>query len=133
MPQGVRQPLLHEPVRREVQTRRQVCAAPVTESATGSPAVRNFSASRSTWSSPGGGSSSVAVAGLAQHPDHPAHLGEGLPPDGLNGLQRLALDRLLGREPAPHRGRLHRHDADAVADHVVQLAGDPVALLGHGL
>ena len=39
---------------------------------------------------------------------------------------------LVGLEQPAHRRGLHRHHADAVADDVVQLAGDPGALLGDG-
>jgi hypothetical protein len=47
----------------------------------------------------------------------------------LDGEERLALALLLGPQQAPHRARLHRHDADRVREHVVQFPRDPRSLL----
>ena len=102
---------------------------PVTDTSTGSPALRNCSTSRDSWFSPGAGSPVLYRAVLAEHSHHPAHLGQGLPAGGLHRLQGLPLDLLVLAEPAAYSGGLHRHDAEAVTDHVVQLARDPVPLL----
>ena len=69
----------------------------------------------------------------AQNADEAAHLGERLPAGLLDHLERLALLLLLGpQQPANGRG-LDGHDADAVPDDVVQLTGEPRALLGDRL
>ena len=70
--------------------------------------------------------------GAAQYADHPPHLGERLATGLLDDLQRLAFLVLVRLEQPAHGRGLHRHHADAVADDVVQLAGDPGALLGDG-
>ena len=69
------------------------------------------------------------LLGPSQDADHAAHLGERLAPGLLDDEQGLALLFLLGAEEPPCRGRLDGHDADAVPDHVVQLARDPRALV----
>jgi hypothetical protein len=72
----------------------------------------------------------LAVA--AQHPEQPPHLGQGLPRRGLDSGEVLGLAGMLGTEPAAYRLGLDRDHADRVRHDVVQLAGDPAALLrGH--
>ena len=61
----------------------------------------------------------------AQDPEQPPHLADRVAAGPLDGEQRLALALLLRRQQPPHGARLQPHDADAVPDHVVQLAGDP--------
>jgi uncharacterized protein YidB (DUF937 family) len=66
------------------------------------------------------------------HTEQAAQLGQGLPPGGHDGVQRLA--RLLGVllvEGGPAALGLDDDEAEAVGDGVVQLAGDP-APLGRG-
>src|SRR5437588_1521155 len=70
------------------------------------------------------------LLGPPENADEAAHLRERLAPGLLHDEQGLALPLLLGKEEAPRSGGLHGHDADAVADHVVELARDPRALLG---
>ena len=53
-------------------------------------------------------------------------------PQRLDHLQRGALVRQFWRQPGPGAARLEAHDADSVCHHVVELARDPAALLGHG-
>ena len=131
VPQGVGQAFLDQAVRRQVEPGRAGAAArPVTATSTGRPASRNCSTSRASWVRPGAGSRSAGLAALAQHADHATHLGQGLATDGLDGLEGLALGGLVVGEPAAYGGGLHGHDADAVADHVVQLTRDAVAFLG---
>ena len=61
----------------------------------------------------------------AQDPEQPPHLADRVAPGPLDREQRLALALLLRRQQPPHGARLQAHHADAVADHVVQLACDP--------
>jgi hypothetical protein len=67
-----------------------------------------------------------------EHSDHSAHLCERFPTCLLDHLECLALANELRLEQHPHTRRLHRHHTDSVADDVVQLPGDPGALLGDG-
>ena len=66
----------------------------------------------------------------AQDPEQPAQLAERLAARFLDRQQRRprAL-RII--EHQPRRARLHRHDAHAVRDDVVQVARDPPPLRGH--
>ena len=67
---------------------------------------------------------------LAQCRQRPPQPGQRLPAGGLDGVERVAsLGRLRVDDPAAHPG-LDRDDADAVRDHVMQLASDPQPL-GH--
>ena len=101
-------------------------------SSTGSPASRVVERSWSRCSRLGCGAERRRLLGAAQHADHPPHLGERLATGLLDDLQRLAFLVLVRLEQPAHGRGLHRHHADAVADDVVQLAGDPRALLGDG-
>ena len=65
----------------------------------------------------------------AQHPEEPAHLGQRLAGGGLDGGEVLGLARVVGAEAAPYGLGLDGHHADRVGHDVVQLAGDPGALL----
>ena len=69
---------------------------------------------------------------IPERADHPPHLRERLAPGPFDGEQRLALLLLLGTEQPTHAGRLDRHHADAVAHDVVELSGDPRAFLNDG-
>ena len=69
---------------------------------------------------------------VAQEPEQAAHIGDRVATAALDGQQHLALGDLLGPQHTPHRSGLHSHHADAVADHVVQLACDASPLLGQG-
>jgi hypothetical protein len=67
---------------------------------------------------------------MAQHSEQAAHLGERLSARLLDRNKRFA-GRLLSRpERKPLCPGLHDHHADAVSDHVVELARDSSALLG---
>jgi ABC-2 type transport system ATP-binding protein len=67
-----------------------------------------------------------------QHPDHAAHLGKRLASRSLDDQKRVALTLLVRSKQPPHAGSLHRHDADAVPNDVVELARDTCPLLGNG-
>lgn len=68
----------------------------------------------------------------AQHAEHPAQFGQRL--DGAATDARQALLQLVGGILGQVHGdlRLHRDHRHVVGDHVVQLAGDPAALLQQG-
>jgi hypothetical protein len=51
---------------------------------------------------------------------------------GLDAFERLALACLVLMEQPPHGTRLQDHHGHAVRDRVVELAGDPRALVGPG-
>ena len=69
------------------------------------------------------------LLGPAQDADEAAHLGQRLAAGLLDDLERLALLLLLGPQEPPDRRRLDGHDADAVADDVVQLTREPCPFL----
>ena len=69
------------------------------------------------------------LLGPPEHADHPAHLRQRLAPGLLDDEECLPLALLLGPEEPAHRRGLHGHDADAVADDVMELSRDPRALL----
>ena len=128
----VRQALLHESIGRQVDPRRQHGRRPLEQQLRVEPRLarlrdelvdvleaRLWDEGRRLLRSP-------------QHADEPAHLGQRGPARLLDGLQRLALALLVLTEESAHGGRLNRHDADGVADDVVQLARDTCALLGNG-
>jgi hypothetical protein len=71
----------------------------------------------------------VAVV-LAEHAEQPPQLLKGRPAGGLDGRKRLAGLLRLGLGDVGADARLHRDHAHAVGDHVVQLAGEPEALIG---
>ena len=62
-----------------------------------------------------------------------AELGDGLLTGVLDGAQRLARGLRVAVEQVLGGAGLDHHDADAVRDDVVQLAGDPGALRGDGV
>jgi hypothetical protein len=66
----------------------------------------------------------------SQHADHASHLRHGFASRLLDDEQRLAFAFLFGLEQAAHRRSLDGHDADAVADDVVELPCDACPLLG---
>ena len=58
------------------------------------------------------------------------HLGQRLPSDPFDRLQRGTLWNLVGPQQPPHPARVQRHHADAVRSQIVQLTGDPQPLVG---
>ena len=72
----------------------------------------------------------VAVA--AHRAEQAAHLRQRCASGPLDVLERVAVVRELVGQPVPHGADLEHHHADRVRDDVVQLAGDPRALLGDG-
>ena len=103
--------------------------SPSTLSSTGSPDWRTCSTSAGSVPSPGCGARAAVSSSVRMIPTEPPHLGERLATGLLDGEQRLTLALLLRRQPPADGARLHRHHADRVGKHVVQLARDPVPLL----
>ena len=73
-----------------------------------------------------------SLVALAQDAEHAAHLAERLVRRAADRPQRLARPRRVLLERGLGGVGLHGDHADAVGDHVMQLASDPRALLGHG-
>ena len=69
---------------------------------------------------------------VPQHPEQPAHLAERLLAGALDRVERGAGRLGIGGEHLAAAARLDDDDRDRVRDDVVELAGDPRALLGHG-
>ena len=69
---------------------------------------------------------------LAHGAEEAAHLAERVAAGLLDARERLPVPLQLGRQLVPHGPDLEHHDADGVRDDVVQLAGDPRALLRDG-
>ena len=65
----------------------------------------------------------------AQHPDQAAHLGQRTPADLLDRLQNLARRAVVRLEHPALGAGLDDHHRDVVRDRVVQLARDPRSLL----
>ena len=106
--------------------------SPCTVRSTGSPAVRADSSRVSRVPSPGCGPLDGRAAVGTEYAEHRAELVERLAAGVLDGFERcdgalgLAVDHGL-----PGLG-LHHDRRDRMGDHVVQLAGDPAALVGDG-
>ena len=128
----VRQPLLHESVSRQVDAGRQRHRLAFDIEVRGEPGVAGLRDElvdptqarlrRQRW----------AFRWIAQSSDDLSHLGERLAPGLLHCEEGLAFLGLFGAEQPTHSRRLDRHDAEAVADDVVQFAGDAGAFLDDG-
>ncbi len=73
------------------------------------------------------------VIELAQHAEQAPQLRDRLAGGVLDRAKRLPRPFGIGVQHLLRRRGLHTHQADAVRDHVVELAGDPRALLDHRL
>ena len=78
---------------------------------------------------PGGGGAGGPVAILAEGGEHGAQLAESVFGDGLYGGQGGSGLLRLGVHEVQADGRLHVHERDVVADHVVKVAGHLQAFL----
>ena len=107
--------------------------SPSTDSSTASPVSRTWPTSSSRYSIPGCGAYEPALVVLlgADHAEQPAQLGQRRAPGRGHRRQRFARARRVGVEHVLTGRGLHDHHADVVGDHVVQLARDPGAFLGH--
>ena len=106
--------------------------SPSTRTSTGRPASRTLGDQRVEAGEPGLGRERRALVGhLAQHAEHAPQLGERRAPGLLHRPERTARPLGIGVEHRLGRLRLHHHHAEAVRDHVVHLARQAGALLGH--
>src|SRR5919201_4775307 len=129
--EAVRQALLDEPVRGEVDPGRKLLGRAFDAELDRKPRFACLldelvEVLEARLRGEGGG-----LFGPAEDADHPAHLRERLAAGLLDDQQGLTLLLLVRPEQPPRRRSLHGHHADAVADDVVQLAGDPRALVRH--
>ena len=99
-------------------------------SSTGRPARRTSSSSDSDPVEARLGLQLDPLAVLAHRVEQAAHLRERRAARLLDVLERLPVRCERVGEPVPDRSDLEHHHADGVGDDVVQLAGDPCALLG---
>jgi hypothetical protein len=128
----VGQRLLDDPVGRQLDARRQVAHLAV-DAELGRQAVRAHLANQLGQVVQGRLRQQVRARVLAQHRHHPAHLVERAAADPLDRAEHLAGVVLpVGQHP-PLGAGLHHHRRHVVTDHVVQLAGDPLALADDGL
>ena len=123
-----------EPVERDVDAGRQVARdRPRRRSARAARRRGPGRRARGSWATPGWGSERVRRRRAAQQAEHAAELGDRLLPGVLDGAQRLPRAVRIAVEQVLGGAGLDHHDADAVGDDVVQLAGDPGALGGDGV
>ena len=105
---------------------------PSTSSSTGSPDARISSASASTPLERRLRRPRLLLVVVPQHPEQPAHLAERLLARALDRVEGGAGRLGIGGEHLAPAARLDDDDRDRVRDDVVELAGDPRALLRHG-
>jgi hypothetical protein len=129
----VGQRLLHDPVRRDVDARRQLDRLALDHDLDWQP--RRTGARDELVEPPQARRRRERQLRLvvAQQPQRTAHLAERLLARVLDHVERAPclVDVVVEHPPAP--ARLQHNEADRVGDDVVQLAGDPRALLGDGL
>ena len=87
MPQRVGQSFLHEPVRGQVQSGGERLGVAGDRHLDRQPGTAELLDQPGQLVHPRCGLPGVHLAVLAQHTDHPAHLGQGLTAGGLHGLQ----------------------------------------------
>jgi hypothetical protein len=125
----VRQRLLHDPVRGEVDARRQLDRIALDAVLDRQARVADLLDEPAERRHPRLRRERGQLVRAAEHPEQAAHLGERGAAGLLDGQQRLALALLLGRQQPPDGPGLDGHHRDAVGDDVVQLARDPLPLL----
>src|SRR5439155_11964466 len=101
VPKRVGQRLLHDPERGEVDPGRQIDRIALDAEVDGEPGVADLLEQLLDPGEPRLWRELGPVLGAAQHAEQAAHLRERLPAGLLDGLERLALALLLGREQPP--------------------------------
>jgi hypothetical protein len=83
----------------------------------------------------GGATRGVGVApfALPKRAEEGPHLGDRLPRRGLDRRERCRRSWRIHVEDAPRCAGLDTHDGNVMRDDIVQLAGDPEALLDDGV
>ncbi len=129
----VGQRLLHDPVRRQVDARRQLAGAADGLDLDRDPGLAHVA---EQVVEPGEGRLRRVlvdlVLGVAEHREQPAHVAERRGVGALDRVQRLADRGRVGVEGAPGAAGLEHGHRDRVRDDVVELAGDAGPLLGDG-
>ena len=131
---GVGQRLLHDPVCRKLDTKRQYPAIALDGEVhrhTHSPSLLNqrFQLAQSRLRR-----EATLRPVFAEHTEQPAHLGQRLASGLLDREHRLERPRGVESQHLLSGPGLHDHDTERVSDHVVEFAGDPLSLLlGGGL
>ena len=128
--QGVRQRLLHDPVRRQVDARRDRALVALDPQLDRHARLAHLLDEVAEVAQARLRRERELVVGAPQHPEQPAHLGHRGAAGGLDRREHLARLRPLVAERPALGARLHDHDREVVRDDVVQLARDPRALLG---
>ena len=128
MLERVRQRLLDDPVRRQLDPDRQLAPLALDAELDRKAGLAHLRDERRQVVEPRLRRERVGRV-AAQHPDQAAHLGQRAAADLLDRLEHLARRPPLAVEHAPLGARLDDHHRDVVRDHVVQLARDPRPLL----
>jgi hypothetical protein len=129
----VGEPLLDDPVRRQVEACRKRALMPLDRARDGEAGATGLIEQRRQQAKAGLGRRVLAACRVAQEPEQPAQLVQCLAAR-LSDRGERARGRLgVARSEALAGAGLHDHDAHAVRDHVVQLARDAIAFGGDGL
>src|SRR6266480_3888106 len=129
--QGIRQALLHEPVRGQIDPSRELRCLPLDSQLDRESSLARLLDEPVHVLETRLRRERRRLLGPPQDAYHPAHLGQRLAPGSLDDQQCLPLTLLLGAKQPAHSRRLHGHDADAVAYDVMQLARDARPLVCH--
>jgi hypothetical protein len=130
--QRVRQRLLDDAVGRELDAQRQGTPLAFDPEAHGEPGVVHGRDELLELVKPRLRREPELLARVSQQPDEAAHLHEGVPARLLDGADRLERGFRASLQDFLRGTRLHHHHRDRVRDHIVELAGDACALVGHG-
>ena len=131
MLERVREPLLDDPVRREVECARERLPLALDAEVHGQPRPVDLVEQRAQVVEPRLRAELHAVAVAAHRAKEVAHLRERGAAGPLDALERFAVVRVLLGKVVPDGADLQHHHAEGVSHDVVELAGDVRALLGH--
>jgi len=128
---SVREGLLDDPIRRQLNGRWQL--AHVTLDADLHAETRIADRGDEPWelAEPGPWAHIVAIIGLAQEAKQLVQLIDSLPAGRFDGGERCTRRGWIARQHDACRAGLHAHHADVMSNDIVQLAGDPHALIEH--
>src|ERR671937_64382 len=127
----IREPLLDEPVSGEVDAGRKLSRGAFDPQLHREPSLARLLDQPLELLETGLRGERGRLLGPAEDADHAPHLRERLTARSLDHEQSLPLALLVGLQEPPDGGGLDGHHADAVADHVVELACDARPFLEH--